>query len=151
MKKAIQRSTVASELQLPNTVPPRTVPNYAMTEGMGHCMFLAIAQTAAKSSAHFSRIHLFLMMKEMREINPQFPQLQNRPSKNRLTPSYRLKQSCRSLRMTNTMLPRVGIRTSLINNLAPGLFNAVAKCADQIVTSTTASYSATWLRDHCQQ
>ena len=72
-------------------------------------MLLAIIQTVAKTSAHFSRIHLFLMIKEMRKIDPQCPQLQNRPLKNRFTPSYRLKQSCRSLHMMSMMLPRVGI------------------------------------------
>ena len=89
---------------------------------LSHCLFLAITQTASKTSALFSRIHLFLMMKVMRKMNPQCPRLQNRPMKNTLTPLYRLKQSCRSLHKANLMLPGWAY---VLNNLAQGIFNAV--------------------------
>ena len=92
-----------------------------------------ITQTAAKTSAHFNRIHLFLTMKAMRKINPQCPQLQNRPSKNRLNTIIQTETELQ-ISPHDEHDATQGGHTSLINNLAPGLFNAVAKCADRIVS-----------------
>ena len=109
-KKAIQRLTVGARIAITKHSVTNNISQlrHDLRNGPSH-VFEGHKNGAAKNSAHFSRPHPFLMMKVTKRINPHCPQLQNRTLKNRLTPSYRLKQICRSLHMTNMILSRVGI------------------------------------------
>ena len=62
-------------------------------------------------------------MKAMRKVNPQCPQLQNRPSQMNTIIQTEAEHEHDAAQ---------GGHTSLINNLAPVLLNVVAKCAYRI-------------------
>ena len=108
-KKVLQRHSWCQNGDYQNSITKNSTQLHNGLRNRPPHVFGDHTNCSKETSAHFSRIHLLLSIKELRKINPQCPQLQNRPLKNRLAPSYRLKQSCRSLHMMNMMLPRVGI------------------------------------------
>ena len=71
MKKAIQKLTVGTRIAITKHSITKNSTQLRNDLSNGSLHVLGITQIAAKASAHFSRVDLFLMTKGMRKINQE--------------------------------------------------------------------------------